>query len=165
MGQFASFEGYAGPLRRFFRRRVSDAEVEDCVQEVFLRMQARQAETAIQNPEAYLFSVARSVVAREGQRRLSYSLHVRQDDLDSTDDWLLADSAPDAEHCLIAREELARVLDALESLPSRTRHIFTMHRFEDKTYGVIAREFAISVSAVEKHIMAALRHLLMAKRR
>lgn len=40
-------------------------------------------------------------------------------------------------------------------MPPRTRDIFTLHRFGEMTYAAIGRQFEISTSAVEKHIMAA----------
>ena len=45
------------------------------------------------------------------------------------------------------------------ALPERTRDVFMLHRFEQMSYPEIARAFGISVSAVEKHIIKALRRL------
>ena len=45
-------------------------------------------------------------------------------------------------------------------MPERTRDIFVLHRFENISYGEIAMRMNISVSAVEKHIMKALKLLM-----
>jgi DNA-directed RNA polymerase specialized sigma24 family protein len=48
----------------------------------------------------------------------------------------------------------------MEAMPVRTQEIFLLHRFEEMTYPAIAAALGISVSAVEKHIMIALRLLV-----
>ena len=51
------------------------------------------------------------------------------------------------------------LLAAMEDLPARTREAFVLHRFEEMQYAAIAGHMGISVSAVEKHIMRAIRRL------
>jgi len=67
---------YREPLVRYFlRKRIPPESAEDCAQEVFLRL-ARTNEETVRNAEAYLFTIASSVVvtfarkaktSREGQ--------------------------------------------------------------------------------------------------
>jgi len=45
-------------------------------------------------------------------------------------------------------------------LPVRTRQAFRLHKLEDLTHAEVAQRMGISKSAVEKHIMRALRRLL-----
>ncbi len=53
---------YREPLIRYFtRKRIPRDSVEDCAQEVFLRL-ARTNEDMVRNAEAYLFTIASSVV-------------------------------------------------------------------------------------------------------
>jgi len=47
--------------------------------------------------------------------------------------------------------------ETLQSLPTRTRHIFMMSRLEGKTYSEIAADTHISVKGVEFHINKALK--------
>ena len=63
---------------------------------------------------------------------------------------------------LEAKEQLALVLHALEGLPERTRHVLILHRFDHQSHAAIAAQLGISVSAVEKHVMNAMK-LLAAK--
>ena len=58
-------------------------------------------------------------------------------------------------------EELNR---ALMELPERTRAIFLLHRFEGHKYSEMARQFGVSTSSVEKHMMEAIRHLKARRR-
>lgn len=146
-------------LRRFFRRRVQDDVADDLAQEVFVSLYARKAEDEIENGTAYLFAIARNVMARHWQKVKSVGQH--QMPFDS--DYL--DAAPLADRRMLDKERLEIVLEALQALPERTRQIFLLHRFDDMTYARIASEFGISVSAVEKHIMNALKALLSATER
>src|ERR1700761_4849118 len=53
---------YRDPLVRYFlRKRIPQDSAEDCAQEVFLRL-ARTDEETVRNAEAYLFTIASSVV-------------------------------------------------------------------------------------------------------
>ncbi|HEY4545262.1 MAG TPA: sigma-70 family RNA polymerase sigma factor [Pedomonas sp.] len=146
-------------LRRFFRRRVQDDVADDLAQEVFVSLYARKAPGEIENGTAYLFAIARNVLARHWQKVKSAGHHDTPGALECTD------AAPLADRRLLDRERLDLVLAALEALPERTRQIFLLHRFEEMTYARIAAQYGISVSAVEKHIMNALKALLSATER
>src|SRR3546814_13009532 len=60
---------YGTGLRRYFRRRADDADVDDLVQEVFLRLQSAQLSTPIDNVERYLFAAARNALIRLHRRK------------------------------------------------------------------------------------------------
>ena len=141
-------EAYASALRSYFRKRCHPADVEDLVQEVLLRMHSRRSGGEIENVGGYIFTVAAHVLIARRKRNVP---------LDA--DYIEGIDAITPERIVLARREVDRVVQAIESLPPRTRDIFVAHRFEDMTYAAIARRFGISVSAVEKHIMAALREL------
>jgi RNA polymerase sigma-70 factor (ECF subfamily) len=57
-------------------------------------------------------------------------------------------------------EELVLVSGALEGMTDKTRLIFSMHRFEEKTYGEISIHLSISRKTVEYHMTRALKHLM-----
>ena len=141
-------EAYASALRSYFRKRCPPADVEDLVQEVLLRMHSRRAESAIENVGGYIFTVAAHVLIARGKRTVRFD----PDIADSID-------MITPERIVLARREVDRVVQAIQELAPRTRDIFVAHRFEEMTYAAIARRFGISVSAVEKHIMMALREL------
>src|SRR5262249_16307963 len=66
------------------------------------------------------------------------------------------------ERVLGYEQELERVLAALQQLPERTRDVLLLTRLELMRQTEVAEMFAISVSAVEKHIARALAHLARA---
>jgi RNA polymerase sigma-70 factor (ECF subfamily) len=150
----------AGPLRqslaRFFRRRVPDqAEVEDLVQEVFARVVARDSRSRVDHLGGYVFQTAASVLADRARRRFAR----RAEDHVEFDPDQHGDVDVDVERLLTGREDLRAATAALLSLPERTRTIFVLHRLEGCGYREIGQRLGISVSAVEKHMARAVRHL------
>lgn len=140
-------------LLAYFRKRAHPADVEDLVQEVFLSVHARQAEAPIENMEGYLFAVALSALVRKGRRD-------RAAMLGRTAESLHGPEPISPERALLGKERLADAVRIMEAMPLRTQEIFLLHRFEEMTYPAIAAALGISVSAVEKHIMIALRLLV-----
>jgi RNA polymerase sigma factor (sigma-70 family) len=145
-------ESFAPALRRYFAKRVPRSEVEDLVQEVLVKMLSRRREAEIVNLEGYIFTVARHVLR---ESRPDQGL---VDDFDEAT-ANIPDADPTPDRIVSGRIKMARLLEAIKQLPPRTREVFVAHRFEEMTYGAIGSLLGISVSAVEKHIMAALKSL------
>ncbi|MCI4592146.1 RNA polymerase sigma factor [Sphingobium sp. BYY-5] len=156
MDQRPDYLSYVPALRRYFSRRVSNgAMVDDLVQDVMLRMHARDAKDSIDNLEGYIFRTATSVLrdqARRDKARHAAS-HGELTEKDHPAEECTADRV------LEGKEELARLVHALEDLPERTRDIFLMRRYEGWAYGEIAEKVGISVSAIEKHVAKAVAHI------
>ncbi|MEG3123830.1 RNA polymerase sigma factor [Sphingomonas sp. GB1N7] len=143
-------------MRAWFARRAPPSDVEDLVQDVMLRMQTRASGDPIDHLQGYLFRVAAAVLADHGRRGLvrQRDAHVEMTDLHHPVEVLTP------ERVLEGKEKIARLVAGLESLGDRTREVFVLNRFEGMSYGEVAATLGISVSAVEKHIMKALRHLV-----
>lgn len=148
-----SIESYIPGLRRYFSKRVPTREIDDVVQEVFLRMQTHRSATPIEHIERYLFTVAASVLGDRARRDAvrHRAAHATLEETHHPNEELTP------ERVLLDREALETVVAAIADLPSRTRDVFVLHRFEEMTCGSIASQLGISVSGVEKHIMKALR--------
>ena len=144
-------------LLSFFRKRAHPADVEDLVQDVFVSLQARQTEAPIENIEGYIFAVAMSALVRKGRREGARRFHASYDE-DQEAQALSGGFSP--ERIALGKERLAGAVRIMERLPPRTQEVFLLHRFEEMTYPAIAAALQISVSAVEKHIMIALKILV-----
>jgi RNA polymerase sigma factor (sigma-70 family) len=153
MGLEGDLSGYAPALRRYFRKRAASMEVDDLTQEVFLNMHARRCDMRIENIEGYLFAVAAHVLSRHRARRCIECHPYSETDRTN----LHGPLAPSAEDEVLSRERLQGLVATLEALPPRTRNIFVLHRVEELNYQAIACRLNISVSAIEKHIMSALK--------
>lgn len=150
----------AGSLRDsllgFFRRRIPDAsEAEDLVQDVFTRIVSRDSAEPVEHLGGYVYQVAHSVLADRGRRRVVRlsEAHVPLDTERHGDEDF------DPARILAGKQDLRRATAALLSLPERTRTVFVLHRLEGRRYREIGEQLGISVSAVEKHMARAVRHL------
>ncbi|WKL57614.1 sigma-70 family RNA polymerase sigma factor [Asticcacaulis sp. ZE23SCel15] len=141
------------PLMQFFMRRTgSQADAEELVQELFLRLLRRKDLFSLQNLDGYVFETASNLI-RDKVRRDTARSKDRHDDVSDLD---IATDAPSAEQSLEARQRLNRMLAALDTLPARAQTIVILRRFEDMSYAQIAKRLGISISAVEKHMVRAM---------
>jgi RNA polymerase sigma factor (sigma-70 family) len=145
-----------GALGRYFARHVNDpVEVDDLVQEVFLRIVRRGDPGGIERLDGYIFETAASVLKDRHRRRRTHlaDRHLPfENELHSA-----AVAGPDRD--VMGRQALKAVAVALMEMPQRTRQVFVLRRLESLPYGEIARRLGLSVSAVEKHMLRAMRHL------
>ena len=149
VADWVAFSSYEPALRRYFQKRVRREAVDDLLQDVFISLYGRGSTAAIEDHARYLFTIARHALHRK-------AAHDRRwQSIEECEQWEPVEEIS-PERQLEAREQLARVVTALSKLPARTRDMFLMHRFEQMTYRRIADSFGVSVSAVEKHMMAAL---------
>lgn len=148
---------YGAPLRRFFQARLRGGapDVEDLVQEVFVRLAYRADLQSIEQVEGYVFRTAANVLKDRGRHEATHFASAH-DPLETTPEL---DEEISPERVLLGREAVLQVAAALAELPERTQLIFSLQRFEDLSYGEIAECLGISMSTVEKHMMKAIAHL------
>lgn len=157
---------YGQPLISYFLRRTANrAESEDMAQDVFLKLVGHDGLDKLNNPEAYIFTIAANVyrdrlrrdATRARMSHVSLSSMGFEPDAFQGEPGLTEDIAPD--RVLLGKEALAQTLEALAQLPERTRDIFILHRLERLKHAEIAELYGFSVSAVEKHIIKASAHI------
>ena len=140
-------------VQRFFTRRgVARGDAEDLAQEVFLRLVQQRDDAVLQDPKAFIFTIALNLMrdrARRGHMR-AVSLSLPADDLD-----LVCEDASPVDQ-LERDERLSKAFDALAGLKPATRRAFLLHRIDGLSHNDVARELVVSNSMVEKHIMTAI---------
>ena len=150
---------YYGPLASFFRKRTRNAEeVQDLVQQVFLRLAQYGELGDIQNPDGYIFQTAANTLKdhfRHSAVRERFALEQFEETGKAR-----ADFSP--ERVLQGRESVAQLANALRELPERTRDVLMLRCFEGLKHAEIGRLLGISVRAVEKHMAKALSYLSQA---
>lgn len=139
-------------LSRFLSRRTGTVEAAtDLTQEVFARLvEQGGAIDGIRHPRGYLFRSAKNLMVdswRGNEERGS----------EAFEDESLAGASDSPETILQHRETLAQLLATIENLPPRCKEVFLLHRFEEMNYAEIATHLDISVSAVEKQMMRAMK--------
>ena len=143
----ASFRAYA-------RRLIGDAsEAEDLVQEAYAQVLSGADWRRIVSPDRFILRTIRNLACDRVRR--ANVVHFK--------DVAALEAAPDplpgpAEQ-VQDRDELQRVLAAVQRLPPQCRKVVLMRRAEGLSPREIAEKLRISVSTVEKHLAKGLRLL------
>lgn len=146
-------------LLSYFGRRTRDlADLEDMVQDVFVRLikRGRASELERQNRSAYVFETASSVLTDHLRKKVTR----RADAHEPFDQTRHAEADFSPEHVLIDREQLARASAVLLELPERTRVIFVLRRIEAMRVNDVAARLGVSVRTVERETQRAVTHLM-----
>ncbi len=140
---------YRVPLIRYFTKRIREGyDVDDLVQEVFIRLVRQAAIESVQQIDSYVFQTAANVI-RDRARRQAARHHREHDEL-SESDLPTNDLSP--ERVLLGAEQLERVIAALEELSESTRQVFVLRRYEGMRHEEIAAHLGMSVSGVRFHM-------------
>jgi RNA polymerase sigma-70 factor (ECF subfamily) len=149
-------------LVRFFTLRLrSQAAAEDLVQDIYLRLAGAEPGPEIRNPVSYLYRLGSNLMLDRirGERRSAARDAAWRDSQRTVLGGAEIAEEPDAAQTLAARQRLAEVVEALKSLSPQTQRVFRMHKFEGLSHAEVAAALGISRSAVEKHMIAALKRL------
>ncbi|MDB5456349.1 MAG: polymerase, sigma-24 subunit, subfamily [Caulobacter sp.] len=149
-------------VRLFAARLRSTAEAEDLVQDLYLKVQAMGEVDAREGGSALLFRMAQNLMLdrlRSGARASARDEGWRRLQGATVGGEQIAD-APAADDVVAARQRLAALMAALETLPPREARAFTLHKLEGLSHAETAIAMGVSRSSVEKHISAALKTLI-----
>jgi RNA polymerase sigma factor (sigma-70 family) len=143
-------------LQRFFSKRVKERhEVDDLVQDVFVRLVRKLNTDGSHVAAGYVFQTAQSVLNDWLRKRQVRQTSAHEELATELPD--LADSTP--ERVLLGEQSLAKATAAVLELPEITRTIFLLRRLEGMRYLDIAKRLRMPISTVEKHMARAIAHL------
>ncbi len=137
-----------------WRQRANGREdAEDAMHDTVVGMLENGIGT-IDNPRAYM---ARGT----SNRLISRYRHLNVLDFTPLDDVNEAQlpTAPSADDGLRFQQLADALMEALEALPPKCRHVYIKHRLEGCSHTEIANEMGLSRSMVEKYMTRALRHI------
>ena len=142
-------------LRGYLRRRVAASEVDDVIQDIFVRLARREAADVIETPKRYLFQVAKAALIDRHRRETSRcaAQHCELSDINHPADEL------SPLRVLQAREDMRVAREVIAAMPARRREILIALRLEGASLKAVAARYGISTSAVEKHLTRALQGL------
>jgi RNA polymerase sigma factor (sigma-70 family) len=123
-------------------------DARDLVQDAYAKLFTLDGWSAIDSPQSYVIRVIRNL-AIERIRRARIVPFQQLVDADALD---IADEAPGAFREVAAREEIARVVAAVQSLPERCRTVVLRRRFGNESPREIARSTGQSLSTLEKRL-------------
>jgi len=142
-------------LRRHLVRSVADIvppkEVEDIVQEAYVRVCQVGKNRSIRTPRSYLYKVVRNLALdylKCSESRLADRLDQDFDNGICNDGFLPDDTFEQA----TSEEEFGHFCEAVRLLPVQARRAFVLKKVYGYSQREIAREMRLSENTVEKHI-------------
>lgn len=135
-------------LKNYLKGRYpSVRDVEDVVQESYLRIWKAKSLHRISTAKAFLFRIARNLA-------LDSIRHESASPIDTgrvLDDLSVLDSNPTPTDALIAQDTFDLMVDAVGTLPESCRAVFFLHKLKGLTQRETALELGLSERTVEKY--------------
>lgn len=147
------FLGMESLLKKYLRRYLTrQQDIEDVVQDIFVKAYESEKTQEIHSPKSYLFRIAKHLALNEAKKK-SHQLMVYMGDmaeLDVIDSRLFGDEA-------LALEERLTVLNkVITDLPPQCQRVLIMRKIFGFSHKEVAERLNISVKTVEKHLTKAL---------
>ncbi len=129
-------------------------DVDDVVQESYLRVWKASATQKIQSAKAFLFTVARRIAVDHVRRnrRSPIDRSTQADNLTGVEDR--TDTVAESSR----RERVHLLAEAIAKLPDRCREVFILHKIEGLSRKEVAARLNLSTKTVEAHTAHAMRH-------
>lgn len=141
---------YDHQLKSYLRRSFpSVRDVDDVVQESYIRIWKARLVRQIGFTKAFLFQIARRLAIDDVRRR-----QVRSEDrvVDLSAASVIVDERPNPAAALSRREKFDLVCDALASLPDRTREVVFLRKFQNLPQKQVAAQLGIAERTVENRL-------------
>jgi RNA polymerase sigma factor (sigma-70 family) len=150
------FLKHAHEVSVFIRGRwPKEQDVDDIMQESFLRLSQVPNPETILNPRAFLFTTASNIAVDRHRRQRTRERYIEPDvDIENlANDHLSPDRHSEA------HQALERFTELLDELPELHRHAFVLYRIEGCSNAEIAVRLGISVSSSERYVKHAMQHI------
>ncbi len=129
-------------LRAWLASKFSDTcDIDDIVQEAFMRVLRTHAENEVRSPKAYLFVIARNLaLMRVRHRQAARTVSLMEIDASG-----ILDETIDIPQAVARAQELEMLTQAIQSLPTRCRQTLTLR----KIYGLSQKDTAAELGIAE----------------
>ena len=143
-------------LRAWLRSQFpAQPDIDDIVQEAFMRVLKARATEEVRAPKALLFVTARNLALMQ----LRHRAVAKEDALTETELWSILDQSVDVPQAAARAEELETLTKAIQSLPTRCRQILTLRKIYGMSQKDVAAELGIAEHTVEVQGTIALRKI------
>jgi RNA polymerase sigma-70 factor (ECF subfamily) len=136
-------------MSRMVARIVPPKEIEDIVQETYVRMCQMDKREPVEQQKSFLMKTARNLAfdhLKKAETRLADGVET---ELDFDNEALIHDEVFES---IASKEEFAHFCEAVRQLPVQCRRVFVLKKVYGYTQKEIAKEMNLSESTVEKHI-------------
>jgi len=141
-------------ILRHVRRAGAGDNAEDCVQELWIKVQA-EPNAHVSSPLNYLYRMATNLAIDQRRSDIRGRIREASYSLETSGRCGDADDAPSVDRILIGRQDLLAAKQSLDALGPRTKHIFLRARLDGANQNRIGGEMGITLSCVEKHLQRA----------
>ncbi|WOH38722.1 RNA polymerase sigma factor [Thalassotalea fonticola] len=131
--------------RYILKMSVKQEDVDDILQEAFLRVYNEDKKKQIRSPKDYLFIVSRNLIYK-GLKHQSKEIAT------DVDDYLLGHDDKQTEIELHKQRKFKAFNDALMTLPEKNRRAILLRKYYGLSHKEISQKLGVSVSSVEKYI-------------
>jgi RNA polymerase sigma-70 factor (ECF subfamily) len=138
----------AGLIRFLSRRWRNSKDVEDLVQDVYMRVYEAARKELPHPVRPFVFTVARNLLINRSRREHVVAIQSVAD----VDVLNVFDEEPGPERNVMAREELVRLQEALDRLPPRALDAVVLRKIEGLSRREIAARMGIAEQTVNRHL-------------
>jgi RNA polymerase sigma factor (sigma-70 family) len=136
-------------LHRYLGKLTSGAEdIEDLVQETYVRMYALPDFHLVESPKALLFRIAHNLAVERARRHKAQATDT-VGDLETL--TVFSEEAPPEEQT-DARRRFESFCAAVERLPPICRRVFVLRKVHKLSHAEISEVLGVSESTIEKHV-------------
>jgi len=136
-------------LRSYLRGSFpSVRDVDDVVQESYLRVLRSRLSEPVSHAKAFLFTVARHLAIDQARRDRASPVDVRQD----LAEMAIIDERPGIADVLSVQEKVQLLGEAIAALPARCRTIVILRKLKGMPQREVAAQLGISEKAVEAQV-------------
>jgi len=132
-------------LRRFLH---SQHDIEDVIQQTYLKAYCAEKEKTIEHPKSYLFTIAKNIAINE----LTKKSNKITDYLEECADAVFIEPSATLESEVEAEQSLGIYCDAVAALPEACRRVFLLRRVHGLKQTEIAETLGVSLRNVEMHL-------------
>jgi RNA polymerase sigma-70 factor (ECF subfamily) len=136
-------------MARMVSRIVPPKEIEDIVQETYVRICQMDKRETIEKPKSFLMKTARNLAydhLKKAETRLADGVET---EYDFSDENLVHDEVFES---IASNQEFTHFCEAVRQLPIQCRRVFVLKKVYGYSQKEIAKEMNLSESTVEKHI-------------
>ena len=160
---FEIYQTIRGRLTRLVVGIVPPKDVEDIVQETYVRVCQIDNKDTIRQPQSFMFRTAQNL-ALNHIKRAEYRLTEGVDAIDELG-ALPADFMQDGTYAQVTSDEqFALFCEAVRHLPQQCRRAYVLKKVYGYTLREIAAEMGLSESTVEKHVVAGAKKCMQYRR-
>ena len=136
-------------LQKYLRRFTAGSEdVEDLVQEAYVRVCAMSPAQVVNSPRALLFRIARNLAVDRARQRVTHAT----DDVADFEPLNVSSEEAEPDEQVDLRRRFESFCAAVDSLPPLCRRVFVLRKVYQLSHAEIAQVLGLSHSTIEKHV-------------